>query len=316
MSETAERPEDLKPQGTWARQPERGSLTLLRAMAWVSLNLGRRAGRCVLYIIVIYYFLFSPTAAHHSRAYLRRVLGREPRPGDRFRQLLAFSTMIHDRVYLLNDRFALFDIEVGQTPALEQALADGTGCFLIGAHLGSFEVMRSFGRRKSGVEVVVAMYDQNARKISAVLEAINPRAQPEIIPLGTIDAMLRIRSRLAEGAFVGMLADRTFGAEPLIKVNFLGSPAPFPVGPWRAAALLRRRVLFVAGIYCGGNRYRVVIDEVADFSESTAQSREAAVVAAIQRYAALLEQYCRRYPYNWFNFFDFWQEQGPPDDAQ
>jgi len=312
MPDAAERREELKPQGTWARQPERGSLSLLRAMAWVSLHLGRRAGRCILYVIVVYFFLFSPTAAQHSRAYLRRVLGREPRARDRFQQLLAFSTMIHDRVYLLNDRFELFDIEVGAAPALEQALAERSGCFLIGAHLGSFEMMRSFGRTKSGVEVVVAMYDQNARKISAVLEAINPRAQPEIIPLGTIDAMLRIRSRLGEGAFVGMLADRTFGAEPLIRVRFLGSPAPFPVGPWRAAALLRRRVMFVAGIYCGANRYRVVIDEVADFTEVTIQSRDAAVVEAIERYATLLEHYCHRYPYNWFNFFDFWQEQAPP----
>jgi predicted LPLAT superfamily acyltransferase len=315
MSEALNKPEELKPQGSWARQPERGSLVLLRAMAWVSLHLGRRAGRGVLYVIVIYYFLFSPTAAHHSRAYLRRVLGREPRARDRFQQLLAFSTMIHDRVYLLNDRFGMFDIQVDPAPALEQALADGTGCFLIGAHLGSFEIMRSFGRRKSGVEVVVAMYDQNARKISAVLEAINPRSQPEIIPLGTIDAMLKIRSRLGEGAFVGMLADRTFGAEPRIRVNFLGSLAPFPVGPWRAAALLRRRVLFVAGIYCGTNRYRVVINEVADFSAVSSQSREAAVISAIERYAALLEQYCHRYPYNWFNFFDFWQEPGPSAHA-
>ena len=314
MTDATGRPEQLKPQGAWARQPERGSLALLRAMAWVSLHLGRRAGRCVLYVIVIYFFLFSPSAAHHSRTYLRRVLGRPPRAADRFRQLLAFSTMIHDRVYLLNNRFGLFDIEIGAAPALEQALADGSGCFLIGAHLGSFEPMRTFGRRKSGVQVVVAMYDQNARKISAVLEAINPRAQPEIIPLGTIDAMLRIRSRLSEGAFVGVLADRTFGAEPRIRVDFLGTPAPFPVGPWRAAALLRRRVLFVAGIYCGANRYRVVIDEVADFSNVTAPSREAAVIAAIGRYAALLEQYCRRYPYNWFNFFDFWQEEGARGD--
>lgn len=315
MTEAADQPEEAKSRAAWARQPERGSLALLRAMAWVSLNLGRRAGRGVLYVIVAYYFLFSPKAAYHSKAYLRRVLGREPRAGDRFRQLLAFSTMIHDRVYLLNDRFDLFNIEIGETQALSQALAEGSGCFLIGAHLGSFEIMRSFGRRKSGVDVVMAMYDQNARKISGVLEAINPRSQPEIIPLGTIDAMLRIRSRLADGAFVGMLADRTFGEEPVTKVQFLGTPAPFPVGPWRAAALLRRRVLFVAGIYCGGNHYRVVIDEVADFSEVPAGAREAAVIAAVERYAALLEKYCRRYPYNWFNFFDFWQEEGAPGNG-
>ncbi|MFI4890444.1 MAG: acyl-CoA synthetase, partial [Steroidobacterales bacterium] len=25
-------------------------------------------------------------------------------------------------------------------------------------------------------------------------------------------------------------------------------------------------------------------------------------------YAALLERYCTSDPYNWFNFFDFWQD--------
>jgi predicted LPLAT superfamily acyltransferase len=37
--------------------------------------------------------------------------------------------------------------------------------------------------------------------------------------------------------------------------------------------------------------------------------RDAAVAAAITRYAALLDQYCRKAPCNWFNFFDFWQPQ-------
>ena len=31
-----------------------------------------------------------------------------------------------------------------------------------------------------------------------------------------------------------------------------------------------------------------------------------AVTAAIEKYAAVLEKYCRSHPYNWFNFFDFW----------
>jgi predicted LPLAT superfamily acyltransferase len=51
----------------------------------------------------------------------------------------------------------------------------------------------------------------------------------------------------------------------------------------------------------------VVIEALADFSTTPPGTRQAAIEAAITRYAALLEQYCRSDPYNWFNFFDFWR---------
>jgi predicted LPLAT superfamily acyltransferase len=35
-------------------------------------------------------------------------------------------------------------------------------------------------------------------------------------------------------------------------------------------------------------------------------SRDLAVRAALERYAAVLEAYCRSDPYNWFNFYSFW----------
>jgi len=60
------------------------------------------------------------------------------------------------------------------------------------------------------------------------------------------------------------------------------------------------------GLYRGGNRYHVVFEPLADFSSTAPHERAAAIEAAITRYAALLECHCRRDPYNWFNFFDFW----------
>jgi predicted LPLAT superfamily acyltransferase len=63
----------------------------------------------------------------------------------------------------------------------------------------------------------------------------------------------------------------------------------------------------MAGLYRGGNRYHVVFDRVADFGSVGAGERKAAVAAAIERYASLLEQHCRNDPYNWFNFYDFWR---------
>jgi predicted LPLAT superfamily acyltransferase len=106
---------------------------------------------------------------------------------------------------------------------------------------------------------------------------------------------------------VGILGDRSFGGEPGLLVDFLGRPALFPLGPMRAAAVLRRPVFGMLGIYKGGNRYHAVFEELADFTETPSGERKAAVEAAIRRYVGLLEKYCRSEPYNWFNFFDFWR---------
>jgi predicted LPLAT superfamily acyltransferase len=110
-----------------------------------------------------------------------------------------------------------------------------------------------------------------------------------------------------------MLADRSIGEAPAEVVTFLGAPALFPSGPMRIAAALRRPVIFMTGLYRGGNRYHVVYRQLADFSAPSSVSREAAVRAAVARYAALLEEYCRSDPYNWFNFYGFWEDAAAQD---
>lgn len=299
-----------RPKADWIMHRERGSNALLRIMAFISLRLGRTLSRIPLYGIAIYFFLFAPGARRHSLRYLRLALGRAPRARDRFRQILSFATTIHDRVYLINEQFELFNITLdGEAWVIAQA-DSGRGALLMGAHMGSFEVMHSLGRRRRGLEVAMAMYEDNARKINATLAAINPHMASDIISLGRIDAMLSIAERFDRGAFVGMLGDRTLGAEPVHAVTLLGERAYLPTGPMRAAAILRCPVYFMAGLYRGKNSYHVVFEPVADFSATSAADRRAAVRAAIERYAAVLEKYCRSDPYNWFNFYDFWRE--PP----
>ena len=283
-------------------------MTLLRIMATVSHLLGRAPSRALLHLIATYFVLFAPTARRHARNYLRRALGREPRFTDHYRHVLTFASTIHDRVYLLDKCFDQFAFSIGGEELMRTMVAGGEGAFLMGAHMGSFDVTHAFGAHQPGLNIVMAMYEDNARKINAMLAALRPITKPEVISLGHIEAMLKVRQRLDEGAFVGILGDRTLGDEPLQEVNFLGSPAYFPVGPMRAAALLRRRTVFMLGLYRGGNRYHLVFELLADFSTVGRAERAAAVEQAITRYAALLEKYCRSDPYNWFNFFDFWRD--------
>jgi predicted LPLAT superfamily acyltransferase len=302
-------------QAEWRRYQERGSVRLLKLMAFLSLRLGRSLSRSVLYGIATYFFLFSPAASRHSRRFLRLALGRDPSAAERFRHILYFATCIHDRVYLVNEQYDRFDYTVEGESLMRAQIDAGRGAFLLGAHMGSFEVMASLGRRQPGLHVCMTMYEDNARKINAQLAAINPDVKADIIPLGHLDAMLNVAERLERGAFVGMLADRTLGDEPVHSVTLLGQRAYLPTGPMRTAAILKRSVIFMVGLYRGGNRYHVVFAPIADFSETPPGARDAAVDSAMLRYAALLERYCRSDPYNWFNFFDFWRERADLSEA-
>ncbi len=295
----------------WVIAKERGTVSMMRLMTLISLNLGRSLSRIVLYGIVGYYFLFASTPRRHMLKYLRYALQRDPSARDRFHLLLNFASTIHDRIYILNNEVHLFDVAIEGLDVIEAHIARGQGVLLMGAHMGSFEIIRAIGIQRPGLTIAMAMYEENARKISSMLYAINPRLAPDIIPLGNVDSMLQIQSRLNNGACVGVLNDRSISTDTLQNVTFLGATAWLPTGAMRAAAILRRPVIFMAGLYLGANRYRVVFHELADFTQ-VAADRADAIRAAIESYAKLLEQQCQIDPYNWFNFFDFWRQPNHP----
>ena len=288
----------------WTRHAERGSVVLIRFIVWFARRAGRPAARVLLRIATAYFFLFARAARRASRAYLARCLGRPATLAEQYRHLFAFASITLDRVFLLEDRFDLFDIE-----AHGSELFDARGALLMGGHLGSFEVMRALGRGHSRA-VAMAMYEENARKVQSALASVAPERMADIVALGRLDSMLRLTERLEAGALVGVLADRTLGDEPVLRVPFLGDPAPFPTGPMRMAAALRTRVMFMAGLYHGGNRYEIHFEPLADFTgiETLARAeREARVHEAVAAYARRLEHHCRAAPDNFFNFYDFWK---------
>lgn len=291
----------------WRGQKERSHAWLLRLMVWFSLTAGRPLGRVVLRGIAAYFVLFSPSARRASRLYLTRALGRPATWRDIYRHILWFASTVHDRVFLLDDLDRRLDVEVVGAEVLEEAVSSGKGALLVGAHLGSFEVLRAMGRGRAGLRVAMVMYEENARKVNETLRAINPAAMQDIIPLGRMDSMMAVSDKLDQGYLVGILADRSLEEGDGQEQRFLGYQARFPVGPWRLALMLRRPVYFMAGLYLGGNRYQVRFERLADFSDVPRERRQGELDAVIRRYAATLERLVRESPYNWFNFYDFWQ---------
>ncbi len=307
---------------TWTTHRERGHPVFLRLFTWIALKLGRPIARLLLYPIVVYFVFASSAARNASRDYLRRVLGREARISDGFRHVFCFASVILDRLYLLNDRHDLFRIDVVGSDVMRRTMERGDGAFVVGAHLGSFEAVRATGRgqvpNERALRVSMVMYEENARYLNAVFAAINPALAESIIALGHVDSMLRVKHALDDGGLIGMLADRTLaeerGTTAVRETMLLGGPVAIPTGPFRMAAMLRRPVVFMTGLYRGGNRYEVHYEELHDFStlatvprDQRAAAMTVAIDTAIARYTARLEHYCREAPYNWFNFFDYWR---------
>jgi predicted LPLAT superfamily acyltransferase len=290
----------------WTTRRERGTVTTLRLIVWVALRLGRSTARVLLYPVCAYFLLFSARPRRASRDYLGRVLGRKPGPADLFRHYYSFAACALDRVFLLNDQLDRFEIEVHGEDIVRDILRQGSGCILFGAHFGSFEVLRTMARQEPDLRVSFVMYEENARKIGAVLNAINPRLAMDVIALGKPDSMIEAEARLDDGHLVGILADRVLNTEEQRRRDFLGAPATFPLGPFRMAALLQRPVVLMFGVYRGGRRYDIFFERLAAGGDPAAGGREQAD-RALTHYVERLEAYCRMAPFNWFNFYDFWQ---------
>ena len=301
----------------WTGTRERSHLWVLRLMRGFALAAGRRAARLVLHPITLYFMLTGATARRESARYLARALGRPARWCDVYRHFHTFAATILDRVYLLQERYDAFELQPNGIASMDEALAHGEGIFMVGAHLGSFEALRALGVRR-GLRVAMVMYEDNARLINTTLAALAPQASLRTIALGRIDAMLDLRRWLDAGGIAGMLGDRTLPGSSqrsrTVVLPFLGAPASFSDGPFRLAAMLRRRVVFMSGLYLGGNRYELRFSPLADFSNAQAGDRDALVGAALARYVTTLEELCREAPHNWFNFFDFWGAAPPAHD--
>jgi predicted LPLAT superfamily acyltransferase len=292
----------------WLAQRERSNEAALRLLVWIARRLGRRAGRAVLVPVCVYFLLFSVRARRASRHYLGRVLGRAPNAADLFRHYYAFATVALDRVFFLADRWDLYDIEIHGEHIVRERLDRGQGCFLVGAHLGSFEALRAPARQR-GLRVNLVMFEDNARNTASVLRAVNPELENDVIALGSPDSILRLFERLAGGGWVGMLGDRVLHESTHVRAPFLGGTAAFPAAPFRIAAIAGQPIVLMIGLYRGGNRYELHFERFADPPAFSRADRDRTIRDLVHRYASRLEHYCRIAPNNWFNFYDFWIDE-------
>jgi len=291
----------------WLEQRERGSLAAVRLITWLTRTFGHRTGRALLMPICGYFIAFTPRARRASRTYLERIFAAPVGIRQVYRHFHVFASALLDRIEILSRGGSRFDMRVHGWPAIAAVLARGRGCLLIGSHLGSAEILRAFGERQHKLPINLVMHEGNASTNSRWLRQMAPELAARLIIAGEPGTLLRVRECLERGEVVAMLGDRPFGSERTTRCDFLGASARFPSGPMLTAAVLGVPVAAFFCLHAGDLRYDVHFEMLAERVELTGP-REAALVPWIERYVRRLEAHARQSPYNWFNFYDFWQE--------
>jgi predicted LPLAT superfamily acyltransferase len=290
----------------WTALPERGTPALLSLVGWIAMHISRGAARLLLYPITLYFAISAQAARHVSYDYLRRVRGRSVHWWHVFRHFHCFAATILDRAYLLRGEFDHFDVTLHQNEMLQRQKETAKGCILLGSHLGSFEVLRTLGVTQQGLPLKVLMDTAHNENITRFLDTINQEIASTVIVPDRPDTLLRIKENLDAGFFVGMLGDRVSSTDKTTQCQFLGAPATFPSGPIMVAAMMHCPVILFFGLYRGGNRYEIYFEDFAREIVLERERRMGDVQYWMQRYVERLEHYARLAPYNWFNFYRFW----------
>lgn len=296
----------------WLTQSERGNPFLIECLIWVARKLGRPIARALLYPICAYFVAFPRRSSRGPTLYLQRVLGRSASIRDLFRQYHCFASTVLDRVYIHTKQFHVFDLDIHGAEILFTRVAEGQGCLLLGSHLGSFDIVHAscikYFPKIEDLPIKILMHEETTKGLNQIFHRLNPGMAQTIIPIGSPDSMLQVKESLDRGELVGILGDRAAKGDKVVPCNFLGMPVNLPTGPMILATILKVPVVLFFGLYRGRNRYEIYFEPFIDTVTVDRHSRDQVVREWTQRYAERLEFYCRKAPYNWFNFFDYWNE--------
>jgi predicted LPLAT superfamily acyltransferase len=308
----------------WTRIAESGSWRAMRFVGWFHRRFGRAPSVTLLWLAAAYYLVRSRPARLGSLRYLRRVwaspegrqtLGRRPGYLAVLRHLHTFAVALYDRLVVWSGELDSLAVRHDGSEKIFGLSRTGRGALLLGAHVGSIDML-SFLSRKYQLVVNVIVFHGNAARINAFLESHAPNQRIRMIDIDplSVAAAFRIKACIERGEFVAMLADRAAPGRTArtAEATLLGDSARFPLSPFLLACVLECPVLFALCVGTGPARYETVLRPIGDGAKVPRSEREKRAGELLARYVALLEATCTRLPFQWFNFYDFWNDDAEP----
>ena len=281
---------------------------------------GRLPFRLVLYPVVLWYWAANRGAREASLEYLRRLqqatgaLGHAPGWRDTVRHFFSFAETILDKMLAVGGRYRLDRVRFVGHEAIEQMLAAGQGGLLVTAHMGCLEMCQVSADATPGLKLTVLVHTVHAERFNRMLDRLSPGRGISLMQVTEITPATAVilSERIARGEFVAIAGDRVpvvAGRATAVQVPFLGHAAPFPTGAYMLASLLKCPLLSL-GCIRQGDTHEVVFGKLADRVVLPRSDRLAACAAYATDFAHGLERLLARAPYEWFNFFSFWNQPG------
>lgn len=278
--------------------------------------LGRLPFRVCLYPVVFYYWLFRPTARQASQQYLarlqasHRVFAVEPGLRQSFGHFLCFAETLLDKLLAMSGRYQPERFRFESHDVLKSSMQTGTGGIIVTAHMGCLELMQAAAGRRDDFKITILVHTAHAVRFNRILQRINPATRVELMQVTDFSpvTVMMLADRVAAGEFVAIAGDRVpVQGDRVVRVPFLGEPAPLPIGPYLLASLLGCPVYLLSCLH-RGDGYVAQMHRLTERVVLPRATREQALSGYAREFAAWLEDRLRSSPYDWFNFFPFWDQ--------
>ena len=275
--------------------------------------------------VSFFFYIFSKRPREFSVLYQNKLKeytnGRIPKRISAYKQIFAFSLCVVEK---LEGWLGRFDYDKlikhdDDLPVILDQLARGKGAFVIGSHLGNMELLRSISSLNTlGVEKrvdVTAIMEMDATsQFNSVLKTVNPNVQMNLINSKEIgpETMCLLEDKINEGGLVFVAADRTSvtARTRVIKHNFLGKEAEFPYGVFMMAALLKVPVYYIFGMRDKSvtlfPKHHIYVEKSTVDLDCARNEREQRINDLCLEYIGKLEKFVQLYPFQWYNFHNFW----------
>ena len=266
-------------------------------------KLGVQFAYFILYFVAFYYLIFSE-GTKPVFVYFKNRLGFSSFKSffKAYKNNLVFGKTIIDKYAIQLGQRNKFTYEFDGEEILFDLLKQKKGGILISAHVGNFEIAEYFlSEIDEFSQINLITTDAEHSAIKAQLENISAKSNIKfIIVRDDLTHIIQINQALNNNELICFTGDRYFEGSKTLESEFLGAKASFPAGPFLIGSRLKVPVVFVYVMKESSTHYHLYTRR-AEFKNRDAQN--------------LLEQYIKnvtwildKYPYQWFNYFDFWDD--------
>jgi predicted LPLAT superfamily acyltransferase len=313
----------MKKQLHWSKVTERGSMLGIETLIFIYKIFGKGLFKVCLTPVMFYFYVTGTSARQAVWYYLDNYhasQGHAKKTGlakfnDGFKVFFSFGLSIVDKFDAWLGKVSFDDIDIVGDEGY-QALSTGPGAVIFSAHLGNMEVCRaifSHGENKKPLNVIT--YNEHTPSFNNFLKKVNAESAINFIHINNFgpDDSIKLKQKIEDGEVVVIFADRTSVNNPN-SVNFapfLGEKAPFAIGPFALATIMDCPVFTIFCLKEKG-RYRTYIEKLADPVKVKRKERQQYFYDLTERFAQRLEKHVLLAPYQWYNFFNFWQTVAKP----